>query len=243
MRRLLRGRQSRRKFVVAVVPRDFFDQIDAARDVVTPGGLPALPRGGERAIAAAICVDAHGMKPQRAENFFDVAIGNVRAHHAQKFFARELDLPRLVRARDRRPQLRQEFRRQPIAESVPRRAARQAPPSRGRRRVRSGKTLRCASRAPSTCVESRWDRTRRTRSEYCGVLKPISLSAPPITPAIPTARGCVRRSRTYLSSACARRHRACGFFLPAARAARRCGARSVYRDRMRAAAWPSSNIT
>ena len=120
MRRKFRGRQARRKFVVAVVPRHFFDQIDFARHVLSPGRLATFPHGGDGAVAAAICVHAHGMKTQRAENCFDLAVRHIRAHHAQKFLARKLDFRFRLAVRDRRPRRRQEVRRPRPAESVPR---------------------------------------------------------------------------------------------------------------------------
>ena len=69
MRGLLRRRQPRRKFVVAVVPRDFLDQVDFARHITPPRRLSAFPRGSRRASAAAIRVRANRMKSQRAQRF------------------------------------------------------------------------------------------------------------------------------------------------------------------------------
>ena len=89
VRGLLRGRQARRKFVVAVVPRDFFDQVDAARHVAPPGRLLAFPHRISEPALPRFASLRIGLKSERAENFFDVAIGNVRAHHAQQFLARE----------------------------------------------------------------------------------------------------------------------------------------------------------
>ena len=42
-RRLFCGMQPRREFVQSIMPRDFFDQIHFARDVLAPGRLKAAP--------------------------------------------------------------------------------------------------------------------------------------------------------------------------------------------------------
>ena len=91
LRALASGGQARRKFVEAVDARDFFDQIDFAFDFGAPRRLRAFPRGQQRAFRAAILVDSHGSKAERAKNRFDFFVGNVGAHHAKKFRARQLD--------------------------------------------------------------------------------------------------------------------------------------------------------
>src|SRR5208282_62834 len=85
-------RQTRREVVQTIEPCDFLDQIDFALDVRAPGRSRALPSGQQRIRGAAIIVHAHGSKTKRAENGFEIFVGNVRAHHAQEFRARQGDL-------------------------------------------------------------------------------------------------------------------------------------------------------
>ena len=86
------GRQTRRKFVEAVNARDFFDEIDLARDVGAPRRLRAFPRREQRIRRSLVVVHAHGRKSQRGENRFQVLVGNVRAHDAQQFRSRDRNL-------------------------------------------------------------------------------------------------------------------------------------------------------
>ena len=58
------------------------------RAATKAAGIPHGRR--ERAVAAAIRVRCDWMKSERAQNFFDIAIRNIRAHHAQQFLARQV---------------------------------------------------------------------------------------------------------------------------------------------------------
>src|ERR1700734_2356109 len=91
MRRLFRWWETRRKFVVTVVPGYLFNQIDPASDITPPGNLRAFPNGRERAVAATIGVHTRGMKAERTQDFFHIAVRNIRAHHSQDFLSRQLD--------------------------------------------------------------------------------------------------------------------------------------------------------
>ena len=78
----------------AVDAGDFFDEIDLALDVGAPGRLRAFPRGEKRIRRAAIVIDAHWSKTERAKDGFDILVGNVSAHDAQEFRARDGDFTR-----------------------------------------------------------------------------------------------------------------------------------------------------
>ncbi len=81
--------QARGKFVKAVDAGDFFDEIDLALDFGAPGGLCAFPSGEQGAFRAAILIDAHGSETERAEAGFDLLVGGIGAHDAEKLGASE----------------------------------------------------------------------------------------------------------------------------------------------------------
>src|SRR6266404_913708 len=85
--------QARREFVEAVDSGHFLDEINFALDFGAPGGLRAFPGGEERTFGAAILVDTHGSKTEGAESCFDFLVGDVGAHNAEKFGAREKNFP------------------------------------------------------------------------------------------------------------------------------------------------------
>ncbi len=199
MRRLLRRRQPRREFVVSVVPRDFFDQIDPARDVAPPRRLRAFPNRQQRAGASRDARPSARDENRARSRISSMSRSGTSAPITRRSSLRESSIAGAPRGPDRRPRRPPEFRLRPIAESARRRGARPAPPFPDRRRARSDRTLPCAGPAPSTCAAPKSDRTRRIRAECCGVLKPISLSAPPITPRDCRPRATRPRSRTCLS--------------------------------------------
>jgi len=88
-------REARRKFVDAVNSGDFFDEVNFARHVAAPGRPAAFPCGFRRSCAASRRIGTHGPETQSRENRFDLGVGDVPAHHAQKFPASQLDQWRL----------------------------------------------------------------------------------------------------------------------------------------------------
>ena len=130
-----------------------------------------------------------------------------------------------------------EVRRRPLVESVLPHAARQAPPFPDRRHVRSDRKLPCEGQALSKRGARKSDRTKRIRAEYCGLLKLISrFRAAHHAANADGARSSVRNhAHIFFERALGAIERAKLFARPRT-CARRCGARSVYPDRKRAAA-------
>ena len=89
---LPRHGQTRRKFVEAINPRDFFDEIDFAFHFRAPRRLRTFPRGEKRTLRATILVDSNGSEAERAEARFYFLVGHVRAHNTENFRARHADL-------------------------------------------------------------------------------------------------------------------------------------------------------
>jgi len=98
-RSLPRRRQTRRKFIQPINPRDFFDQIDFAFYFRAPRWLRAFPGRQNRAQLSAILVHAQRRKTQRQQNGLNLAVRNVRTHHAQSFRARNRDFLRRALSR------------------------------------------------------------------------------------------------------------------------------------------------
>ncbi len=178
------------------------------------------------------------MESERGQNFFDVAIGNVRAHHAQELLAREADFRGRLAARIHVHDARENFSAAQLLDQF-RGAARSqlrhfrigaALEAVGRFRAQAERLRRAAN---GDGIEPRGfeQNIAAARSRFRFPRRPSRRRWPPRAPR--------PRSRTCLLRACVRRRRACAFFRPAARAARRCGVRRACRDRTRAAAGPA----
>ena len=181
----LAAQRQRLGHLVELEARDLLDHVDLARDVAGAPGRDddlAVPRGRSRVARAA----RTALRP------------GVEAETASSRSGRKRTTGRSGSCRARR-------RRRPSARRRARRSARSRarPPARrgtGRRPSPSGSSLRCAASGARRCAREPAARSWPPRAAPSVVASVISVSSPPMIPAIATARSASAISRSLGSS-------------------------------------------